>query len=421
MGKRGRGGAARAAGGSRGRRPRPRGAGGSPTPRRRHRALRCSSRRPPLRRASAGDDALYAKLSIKDPRVARFVADGVAHVRCRATLAEALATRGSLAVGESFVTPQGHLVSATGVGLFAPDSEIHGVIARQREIDRLRRRIAGRAGGRRAPRASRSTPPRARSMRSSATITTRASPSPRSSGACTTSISSWSSGARKPRRGRCARASSPASATRWRRRSPPSMRARDAVLREIADLQSARHERATQRAALARRARRARRGRRARARARARGRARGAGGGIRRAQRARAHRRSGAPRRGRRAADGAPARAARTPGRRARVDRLDAGRGSAAARARGARGSRAGAGGGTRRARSAGRAAARCGGGAHGRRAQARAGARAHPGNAAQGTGGAARRAAVHASSSPKRRPISPRCRPSSRRGAAIR
>ncbi len=82
-------------------------------------------------------DALWARLRIKDPRVARFVADGVAGVRCRATLADALAARSSLAVGESFVTPQGHLVSATGIVLFAPDSEIHGVIARQRELERL--------------------------------------------------------------------------------------------------------------------------------------------------------------------------------------------------------------------------------------------------------------------------------------------
>jgi chromosome segregation protein len=82
-------------------------------------------------------DALWSKLRIKDARVARFVADGVARVRCRDHLADALSQRATLAVGETFVTPQGHLVSATGVMLFAPDSEIHGVIARQRELDRL--------------------------------------------------------------------------------------------------------------------------------------------------------------------------------------------------------------------------------------------------------------------------------------------
>jgi len=87
--------------------------------------------------AHVPDDALFARLAIKDSRVSRFVADGVAHVRCRASLAEALAARDTLAIGEAFATPQGHLVYATGIALFAPDSEIHGVIARQREIERL--------------------------------------------------------------------------------------------------------------------------------------------------------------------------------------------------------------------------------------------------------------------------------------------
>jgi chromosome segregation protein len=35
------------------------------------------------------------------------------------------------------VTPQGHLVSAQGIGFFAPDSELHGVLARQRELAEL--------------------------------------------------------------------------------------------------------------------------------------------------------------------------------------------------------------------------------------------------------------------------------------------
>jgi chromosome segregation protein len=86
---------------------------------------------------AAARDALYGKLAIRDARVARFVADGMAGVRCRTSFAEALAERASLAPGESFVTPQGHLVSAAGVCLFAPDGEIHGVIARQREIEKL--------------------------------------------------------------------------------------------------------------------------------------------------------------------------------------------------------------------------------------------------------------------------------------------
>ena len=38
--------------------------------------------------------------------------------------------------GESFVTPQGHLVTAQSIHFFAADSDLHGVLARQRERDR---------------------------------------------------------------------------------------------------------------------------------------------------------------------------------------------------------------------------------------------------------------------------------------------
>ena len=65
-------------------------------------------------------------------------------------LASALADRDALAVGEAFVTPAGHLVTAQGVTFFAPDNELHGVLARQRELDELERRDAD--GARSAPR-----------------------------------------------------------------------------------------------------------------------------------------------------------------------------------------------------------------------------------------------------------------------------
>jgi chromosome segregation protein len=95
--------------------------------------------------ASAGDshaDALFAKVRTSVPGVARVLADGLHGVRCRSTLAEALAERGLLASGDSFVTPAGHRVSAQGVLFFAPDSELHGVLARQRELTELAAQIA---------------------------------------------------------------------------------------------------------------------------------------------------------------------------------------------------------------------------------------------------------------------------------------
>jgi len=87
--------------------------------------------------APAHADALIARVRFRDHAVARVVADGLHGVRCRDDLSMALAERSTLGEGEAFVTPQGHLVMAQGVSFFAPDSELHGVLARQREIEEL--------------------------------------------------------------------------------------------------------------------------------------------------------------------------------------------------------------------------------------------------------------------------------------------
>ncbi|MEP7183506.1 MAG: chromosome segregation protein SMC, partial [Betaproteobacteria bacterium] len=91
----------------------------------------------------ADADSLLAKVRLKRPEAGRLLADGLHGIRCRDTLAAALADRAALALGESFVTPAGHLVTAQGVSFFAPDSELHGVIARQRELEDLASAIAG--------------------------------------------------------------------------------------------------------------------------------------------------------------------------------------------------------------------------------------------------------------------------------------
>ncbi|MFO1324123.1 MAG: chromosome segregation protein SMC [Burkholderiales bacterium] len=85
----------------------------------------------------AGADSLLAKVRLKQQDVGRIVADGLHGIRCRPDLAAALAERDALAAGEAFVTPSGHLVSAQGVTFFAPDHELHGVLARQRELEEL--------------------------------------------------------------------------------------------------------------------------------------------------------------------------------------------------------------------------------------------------------------------------------------------
>ncbi|HEX6138529.1 MAG TPA: chromosome segregation protein SMC [Casimicrobiaceae bacterium] len=87
--------------------------------------------------AAPPDDALLARARVRDATVAAVLAEGLHGVRCRPDLGAALAARDALAPGETFVTPEGHSVSAQGVSFFAPDSELHGVLARQRELTEL--------------------------------------------------------------------------------------------------------------------------------------------------------------------------------------------------------------------------------------------------------------------------------------------
>ncbi len=89
----------------------------------------------------AGGDALLARVRIKRPELSRLVADALHGVRCRDSLARALADREALGAGETFVTPAGHIVGAQSVTMFRPDGELHGVLARQAELEDLAARL----------------------------------------------------------------------------------------------------------------------------------------------------------------------------------------------------------------------------------------------------------------------------------------
>jgi chromosome segregation protein len=114
-------------------------AGGAQPPRRIAAYTPAPARHAPV----AQGDALLSKVRMKRDEVSRVVADGLSGVRCRDDLAAALGDRDALAVGEAFVTPAGHLVTSQGVTFFAPDNELHGVIARQRELDELDAAMSG--------------------------------------------------------------------------------------------------------------------------------------------------------------------------------------------------------------------------------------------------------------------------------------
>jgi chromosome segregation protein len=73
----------------------------------------------------------------QDAQVLPVMRDWLAHVYAVADVAQAYMLRAQLPAGGWFVTSQGHLIGAHSVLFHAPDSQLHGVLARQREIEKL--------------------------------------------------------------------------------------------------------------------------------------------------------------------------------------------------------------------------------------------------------------------------------------------
>ena len=71
-----------------------------------------------------------------------WLADGLRDVYVSENPRQALAARHELAPGVLLVSRAGHLVSRAGVSFYAPQSELHGVLARQREIGQLEEELA---------------------------------------------------------------------------------------------------------------------------------------------------------------------------------------------------------------------------------------------------------------------------------------
>jgi chromosome segregation protein len=72
-----------------------------------------------------------------DARVLPAMRDWLMNIFAMAGVAQAYAQRAQLPPGGWFVTPQGHLIGAHSMVFHAADSQLHGVLARQREIERL--------------------------------------------------------------------------------------------------------------------------------------------------------------------------------------------------------------------------------------------------------------------------------------------
>ncbi len=85
---------------------------------------------------------LLSYVQCQDPQVLPVMRDWLKDVYAVADLSQGYAQREKLPVGGWFVTPQGHLIGAHSVLFHAPDSQLHGVLARQREIEVLEQELA---------------------------------------------------------------------------------------------------------------------------------------------------------------------------------------------------------------------------------------------------------------------------------------
>ena len=84
-------------------------------------------------------------LKLNDPGLRGLLDDWLTGVYAADDPGTALAQRGRLPQGGCFVTPQGHMVTASSVRFYAADAEQDGVLARQHEIDNTAKQLRAQA------------------------------------------------------------------------------------------------------------------------------------------------------------------------------------------------------------------------------------------------------------------------------------
>jgi chromosome segregation protein len=95
----------------------------------------------------AGCDPLRRYVTCSDSRLQSVVEDWLHEVYVIADASQALAVRERLPAGAMLVTREGHMFTRHTLSFHAPDSELHGVLSRQREIEELAGALeAARAG-----------------------------------------------------------------------------------------------------------------------------------------------------------------------------------------------------------------------------------------------------------------------------------
>ena len=91
--------------------------------------------------APAGLEPLTTVLRITDPELRTLLQTWLGHVYIAKDVAQAIAARASLPAGAVLVVQGGHLIDVHSVRFYAPDSEQAGLLARQQEIENLRREL----------------------------------------------------------------------------------------------------------------------------------------------------------------------------------------------------------------------------------------------------------------------------------------
>jgi chromosome segregation protein len=85
---------------------------------------------------------LLSYVTCRDHRLRAALAEWLRGVYVTENASAAIALRGQLAPGSLLVTREGHVFTRCSVNFHAPDSELHGVLSRQREIEQLQEALA---------------------------------------------------------------------------------------------------------------------------------------------------------------------------------------------------------------------------------------------------------------------------------------
>ncbi len=94
-----------------------------------------------------GRPTLISCLEIRDPALSAVLADWLDQVYIVESAAEGFLRRADLPAGARLVCPEGHVFTASSVSFHAEDSEVHGILARQHEIEALQTRREAIAQG----------------------------------------------------------------------------------------------------------------------------------------------------------------------------------------------------------------------------------------------------------------------------------